>query len=430
MATAPVAYENTAEARRKLKALKPLKWHRTPSGSALVAKGARGIYHLAQRSPDRRHGVFPWSLRQGSSKGSEIKIGGFDLVAQGKDFATLFDHGLCGMPPQAAGASENTPYTAYTRIVQVELRKMGSPSPEEDVTKSADYIARMEEAGVPAETTAAVISATLHHSHMHNCPEKHVEVSEAGEAKRRRGTPPIFQTLQQRLDQGPPGLGAYPTVNWPPFHIYYLNHPHGMIVEKYQSGPNAQGALNNFRLEGHREQIVKVVNVLQTDVGPRDGSTTWFVRPDDTVYRQGFEGTEAGERRSGSRVHYEDHIFRGQWFAIFESAGSWWYELEGGSGRGGFVSREAAMVAAQRALGMLSTASVAVEEHGAEETKKRLWQPDPATGLFITHSSLTRDWWLMRGDSLEGRFTSRGDAEQAAKDFSKGAASEGRRPKG
>ena len=65
----------------------------------------------------------------------------------------------------------------------------------------------------------------------------------------------------------------------------------------------------------------------------------------------------------------------------------------------------------------------------AMETKKRLWQPDPSTGLFITHSSLTRDWWLMRGDSLEGRFTSRGDAEQAAKDFSKGA-SENRRPKG
>lgn len=68
----------------------------------------------------------------------------------------------------------------------------------------------------------------------------------------------------------------------------------------------------------------------------------------------------------------------------------------------------------------------------AAETKKRLWQPDPSTGLWITHSSLTRDYFLMRGETLEGRFPTRGEAETAAKDLAKvaEAAEEPRRPKG
>lgn len=51
MPRATVAYESAAEARRKLKAVKPLRWHRQREG-LYTAKGVRGAYSLLHRSPD------------------------------------------------------------------------------------------------------------------------------------------------------------------------------------------------------------------------------------------------------------------------------------------------------------------------------------------------------------------------------------------
>jgi hypothetical protein len=430
---ASVAYENSREAKRKLKALKPLRWHREAEGR-YVAKGARGSYTVFKRSPDRRHGIFPWSARQGGMKGPEVKIGGFDLKEQAKEFVALFDAGLCGAPAGVPGvfsgtlASEDVgPRASAKYIVAVTkaLGAMGVNSMEggdatDMVRQSMDYVARMESAGIDASTVAAVLFATKEHAHLHDCAGKHVELAEGsgaaegskrehhifrgqrvdifkadgswwyelsngtgqggfiskdqawGAAQRMLGMPSGFSiavegaaeakrkkrglapddwmipslTLQQRLDQGPPGLGAYPTVNWAPFHIYYLDRPHGMVVEKYQSGPDAQGALNNFRLEGYKNDVVKITDVFIKD-GPHDGGAVFFVDKSDQVYPRPF----------------------------------------------------------------------GVDEGGAAESKKRLWQPDPTSGLFITKSSFTRDYFVMKGKHLLERFTTRPEAEDYARRY-------------
>jgi len=359
MATAQVAYEG----RKKVHAVKPLKWHRAPNGS-YTAKGASGNYTVFHRAPDRRHGRFPWVAMRGGMRGVELKPGGFDRADQAKTFASQADAGLCGPPATVAVpagvfpgtlAGEAGPLTSgnwgepsksYEDKVIDEVAKMvgqkrgldgtllpTTPDAYQIVGNSPLYVASMERAGVDPTIVASVLIATKYHKHEHDCTSKHVELHE--EAKKRRGVPPIFQTLQQRLD-----AGGYPTVNWPPFHIYF----HGGDI--YQSGPNAAGALQNFRDEGHDERVIKITSVVQTDNGPIDGGEVY-----------------------------------------------------------------------------------SLEETAAEEAKKRLWQPPPGSGLFITRSSLTRDYWLVKGNHVVAMKPTRGEVEQMAKDMASGA-SEAPRPKG
>ena len=318
---ATVAYESSAEARRKLKAVKPLRWHRESNGS-YRAKGVRGAYVLFHRSPNRRKEIFPWVVSLGGMRGAEIKGGGFDLKTDAQTFAAQYDAGLCGAPavvvqaPSSNGlppgvyrgtAAEDVNRASAKYLVAViqALGAMGVNSMEggdasDMARQSIDYVSRMESAGIEPSVVAAVLFATKEHAHRHDCPGKHVELSEGGAAEARRGK-------------------------------------------------------------------------------------------------------------------RESHIFRGQRFDLFQSDGSWWFETSSGTGRGGFLSKDAAWAGAQQALGMPEGFSMAVEE----ESKRRMPQPDPSSGFYITRSSLTRSYFLMRGKSLIGEFSSRDEAMKEAERLGK-----------
>jgi hypothetical protein len=337
MPRATVAYESASEAKKKLRAVKPLRWHRQREG-LYVSKGVRGSYSLSHRSPDRRKGVLPWVVTSGGMRGPEIKPGGFDTKAEAQTFASQFDAGLCGPPavvvqaPSSSGLppgvyrgtaaeSSREPSDGYEkRVIDAVAKMTGGDEAYDIVGNSPEYVAQMEAGKIDPEIVAAVLIATKGHAHHHDCPGKHAELSEAGEGR-------------------------------------------------------------------------------------------------------------------GARGKRESHIFRGQRFDIFQSDGSWWFETASGTGRGGFQSKDAAWAGAQQALGMPSGFSMAVE--GAEESKKRLWQPPVSTGLWLTHSSLDGKTMLFLGTTLINAFDTRGEAVDEAKRLMKagiedaGVAAEARRsPKG
>jgi hypothetical protein len=338
MAVATVAYEG----RRKKQAVRPLRWHRSASG--LEAKGVKGKYAIVQRRPDRRHGVFPWSLRGSGPRGTELKAGGFDLVAQAKEFAAMFDAGLCGgetvqgLPNSGvykgtlAGEAHREPSDSYEKKVIAAVAKMvgqekgpdgtllpTDPDAYQIVGNSPEYVAQMEQGGIDPEIVAAVLIATKVHRHVHDVPGKHVELSEAAE-----GGSKAFRHAKDILAM------------------------YGITIQKT--------GFDDYRVY---------------PIGNRDPEFGYFTDDLDDAIATGID--MAGRIRRG------------------EGMADWVGE--------------------------------------AAEAKKRLWQPDPSSGLFITKSSLTRDYWLVKGKHIEGRYPTRGEAETAARGMVDGAA-EARRPKG
>lgn len=331
MARADVAYESneSKEARRKaLRAVKPLRWHRSSGAvGGYRADGARGKYFLSHRSPDRRRGIFPWVVKAG---GQEIKVGGFDSKSEAQVFASQFDAGLCGQTQTIivpAGAKEAGPLTsgnynepskkyedkvidAVAKMIPQKRGKEGTPLPTDYdayqiVGNSPEYVSQMERGGVDPTIVAAVLVATKDHHHAHDCPGKHVELAESVE------------------EHG------------------HLSYP---------------------------------------------------------------------------KRHLKTLVLRGQPVEVYFGghSDSWHYMLPSGAKKGGFESEDDAVVHAQRALGMLSSASVAVE---AAESKRRP-QPDPSSGYYITKSSLTKNYFLMKGKTLIGEFNSRDEALEKAKELS------------
>ena len=432
-----VAYENSAEARRKLKALKPLRWHRTASG--LEAKGARGKYVLVQRSPDRRHGVFPWSLRQGGAKGVEIKVGGFDLVAQGKEFAVLFDHGLCGAPPQPEGvyrgtvAGEDRQYDAYKYEVAKALSKMQVPDTVYRQAHVNQYLEDMAKAGVDANITAAVIAGTVRHSHNHDCPERHVEMNEAGEARRRK------RAAREAARPGPNVIIGYERaadgrLGDGQFEIYPSSRGwsaewHPSELSGHQPAPSQSlfAPAGDASINGAGSAVRKF---LENKFGKNEGSDIFY----NLVWQRGGYPSGYGPE------------------ALLRASRN-----EGAGERGARENCEPTddeQEYVERLYSDINRARIKYEDHPTEanlrklrgyeeeladitapgsahagEAKKRLPQPDPSTGYFITHSSLTRDLWLMHENTLVARSADRGELLKKAEQLSSGA-SEGRRPKG
>jgi hypothetical protein len=136
----------------------------------------------------------------------EVKPGGADTQAEAKQYAAFHSEG-CVTPPAAVApaplavvrtscnghgwAGEPGPLTSgnrnagppeksYENFVRDELAAMGSPDAAADVASSEKYIEAQKGAGTPANITAAVMYATLHHGHVPNSPGKHVELYEKG----------------------------------------------------------------------------------------------------------------------------------------------------------------------------------------------------------------------------------------------------------
>lgn len=365
MPTAPVAYENAAEMKRKLKAVKPLRWHRAPNG-AYKAKGARGEYTVFSRSPDRRRGVFPWVAALGGMRGAELKPGGFDLGAEAKQFAAAYDAGLCGAPASVvrvevaperpegtyrgtlAGEKDKEPSDKYETEVTRAVAKMigqgrgpdgtlfpATPDAYDIVGNSPEYVAQMEQGGVDPNIVAAVLVATKAHGHAHDCPAKHVELAEGAAENSRSGA------IQWKQDAGGHWRGT--------------------------SANATDGYFDVIPMRG-------------------GGFHAWWM-------------TLMGDRRTvGEAIDLGSHGTLGGAFGASRD----------------FLS----------------------EEGVAAEAKRRLWQPDPSSGYFITHSSLTRDNWLMKGGHLVFRDKDRSKVEAKARELTEGASerspgsSEIRRPKG
>jgi hypothetical protein len=102
--------------------------------------------------------------------------------------------------------------------------------------------------------------------------------------------------------------------------------------------------------------------------------------------------------------------------------------LSAAKGRAAMIEREggAEVVIEHQLLGV---------REGAAESKKRLWQPPPGSGLWLTHSSLNSKTLLMLGENnVLGSYDTRGEAEAAARkvlerEVEVVEVNEGRRPK-
>ena len=155
---------------------------------------------------------------QEACAGPRIKGGGFDTKSEGQTFASQYDAGLCGAPavviqapPEglppgvyrgtAAGERKRThsSFSSYELKVEAELKKMGVEFYSSTVDESEEFLARMDKGGIDPAVAAAVLVATKDHRHVHDCPERHVELAEgASEARRGKRESHIFRG--QRFD--------------------------------------------------------------------------------------------------------------------------------------------------------------------------------------------------------------------------------------
>jgi hypothetical protein len=372
MSRAAVVYE----ARRKNRAVKPLRWHRLREG-IYQAEGARARYTVFHRKPNRRQGRFPWTVARGGMRGDELKAGGFDLKEQAQEYAALFDQGLCGAAPEAGaggiGAGGTFPGTlageggqkaskGYTSEVIIVLSKIGIP-PSAQIDD--EYVARMEMAGIEPSITAAVLAGTTRHAHVHDAPGKHVVVSE-GASERRED------------------------------HIF-----RGHRITMIESGHRWRYELPSTGfVSGWFESKDAAWASAQKKLGMPAG------------FSMAVEGKEAKEAKEAKRIQVWDFPGERGYYALVRGPDGYMLYLDDSliqSWSESEATPESIKAWAKR---------FDAEGSEAEEAKKRLWQPDPSTGLFITRSSLTRDYWVMKGDHVKGRFSSRGEAESFAKDLS------------
>lgn len=391
---AVVAYEAP---RRKL-AVRPLRWHRSGEGR-YEAKGKDGVKYLVlHRTPDRRNNKYPWLALKGGVRGVELKVGGFDTASDAKDFAAKADVGLCGAPavvvqapsPQglppgvyrgtamgeARRSGAGNPLNTYFEKVDVELQKMGF-DPGQASTMSADsteYVSRMFDAKVDPAITAAVLVATKGHHHTHNCPEKHVELAEGGAREDRAGGDT--------------------------YKVQYKDMTGVTWVDFVQAG----GVDDAERIA--RKHAERMWHPVHSAVGVSLASEEEKKRQPYMSWVDWVDAVEVVLSERGLTAFVPSTLFRDLYIK-------------------GRTPSEAVDVAIQKGE------ATSYEGGAAEESRKRLPQPDPSSGYYITHSSLTRDLWLMHEDRLVARSTDRGELLRKAEQLSESSeAAEARRPKG
>jgi hypothetical protein len=362
---AVVAYESK---RRSKAALPKLRWHRISDGIYRAEKDGK-TFTVFHRSPDRRHGKLPWVLTLGGVRGTEIKS--FDTASDAKEFARCYNaqpsakvivQAAPGMPAGVyKGTAAEKASAGYLSQVIIAAKKMGVPY---EAVVDDNYVAQMEAANVDPTIVAAVLAGTTRHMHQQR-PYPHVEVFEGKEARR------------QKRDPG---------------YIDGWTRPDG----KYYSLRKSRNDDSVVVLRLDDELVTQFPAATPiTDI------KAWAATYDAGDYMGGAEGS----RGSGVfRVYYKDEfgVSRMEWVeAPNEDEALRIAEAEA-EAHGHAMRREVRAVPA-----------------AAEESKKRLWQPDPSTGMFLTHSSATRNTWVMKGDRILGRFDTRPEAEQFAKDLSK-----------
>lgn len=284
---ATVAYESPKSLERAIakgmRAAKPLKWHR--QGEAQVAAGTRGSYQVSRRPPDRRHGVLPWVV---IASGNQLPRG-FDTQGDAKKFAAYYDSGNCGPDgrPLAAAAEHGDP---YERKVCDLLRKMGSPSPEDDVRRSEKFIAGVKPLGDP-DTAAMIIYATLHHAHPHHA------AFAAKEAPTREEWEVVVMSVPENLRKSigsmAPG-GASVVGNSLTLHGFYDDEKAAQVAravtQKYgllaTSGPKRWAVAAET---GASEDAIRWWLVVYTDRKGERGETYVRARSSDDALRQAID---------------------------------------------------------------------------------------------------------------------------------------------
>lgn len=457
------------------------------------AKGERGRYVLMSRSPNRRKGVFPWTVLVGGVRGSEIKPGGFDLKGDAQTFAAQYDAGLCGAPavvvqapsPQglppgvyrgtaAEARRPGNPLNTYFEKVDAELQKMGFDQPGQASTMSADsteYVSRMFDAKVDPAITAAVLVATKGHHHDHDCPGKHVELAEGAREGRREDL--VFRGQRAALLDLGDGSWGYSVAGGPVVEGFVsrdaakaaamqaLGMPAGfsMAVEEAAETKIVRRPL---RSKWEREEREGVGTVWMWDgreggyeIIDRPGMDSWVVYLDGGFVRGfgrsvkslqdmkawvehydliGSREDAAAEEAKRKTLIWTFNGQRGHYSLKYKEPMGYMLRLNdelvrGWGPKSGMTVKDIKAWAIRFDQGLESHPEF--DEGAAEESKKRLPQPDPSSGYYITHSSLTRDLWLMHEDRLVARSTDRGELLRKAEQLSESSeAAEARRPKG